>query len=250
VLLGGAAEGNVGGGSVFAVEGGGAGVDGVKFGAGLEEADAAVPAKDAVVIAGGADFFGFGEAAQGFFDERKKNVGRTAGVKLGFRAAFVEKAGVIVSLVRVAERLKDGLDFSVTVGGKADELIGDGQAEHASSELMIGIDDEDIAADGFGFFGFMKVAVELDFGDGFGNTRFGYGFKLVRHGTSCFREARLVSRDPWPVFGNSEPGLTEYQPRSRFRIRRVPQRQEHRLKPVPQLCYLPRTLRKSMVNGS
>jgi hypothetical protein len=51
----------------------------------------------------------------------------------------------------------------------------------------------------------MKVAVELDFGERFGNTRFGYGFKLVRHGTSCFREARLVSRDPCSVI--QSPGL-------------------------------------------
>jgi hypothetical protein len=102
VLLGGAAEGNVDGRSVFAIEGGGAGVDGVKFGAGLEEADAAVPAENAVVIPGGADFFGFGEAAQSFFNERKKNVGRTAGLKLGFGAAFMEKTGVVVSLIGIA----------------------------------------------------------------------------------------------------------------------------------------------------
>ena len=85
---GGAADRDVDGRGVFAVEGGGAGVFGVKFGAGLEEADAAVPAEDAVVIAGGADFFGFGETAEGFFDEREKNVGGAAGVELGFGAAF------------------------------------------------------------------------------------------------------------------------------------------------------------------
>src|SRR5580704_14699718 len=59
----GAADGNVDGGSVFAVEGRGAWMFGVKFGTGFEEANAAIPAEDAVVIAGGTDFFGFGEAA-------------------------------------------------------------------------------------------------------------------------------------------------------------------------------------------
>jgi hypothetical protein len=216
VLLSGAADRDVGGRSVFAVEGGGAGMDGVKFGAGLEEADAAVPAEDTVVISGGADFFGFGEAAQGLFNERKKNVRGTAGVKLGFGAAFVEKAGVIVALVRIAERLKDGLDFGVAVGGKAGELVSDGQAEHAPSELVIGIDNEDIAADGFGFFGLVEVAVELDFGDGFGNACLGNGFELMRHGTSCFRGPQVTQTSVCAT-------------------------------PV---CYLPRTLRKSMVNGS
>jgi hypothetical protein len=74
---------------VFTIERRGAGVFGVKFGTGFEEADAAVPPEDAVVIAGGADFFGFGEAAQGFFDERKKNVRGAARMELGFGAAFL-----------------------------------------------------------------------------------------------------------------------------------------------------------------
>jgi hypothetical protein len=183
-LLGSAAGRDIDGRSVFAVEGGGAGMDGVKFGTGLEEADAAIPAEDAVVIASGAEFFGFGEAAQSLFNEGKKNVRGTSRVKLGFGAAFVEKAGVVAALVRIAERLKDGLDFRIAVGGEAGELVGDGQAEHATSELMIGIDNEDIAADGFRFFGFIEVAVELGFGDSLRNACLGDGFELMRHGTS------------------------------------------------------------------
>src|SRR5580704_679616 len=87
---GGAADGDVDGGSVFAVEGGGAGMFGVKFGAGFEEANAAVPAEDAVVIASGTNFFGFGEATQGFFDERQQNMRGAACMKLGFGAALEE----------------------------------------------------------------------------------------------------------------------------------------------------------------
>jgi hypothetical protein len=120
------ARGNVDGRSVFAFEFSGTRMDGVKFWTGLEEADTTVPAEDAVVIAGGTDFFGFGKAAQSFFDERKKNVSGTAGVKLGFGAALVEKAGVIVAFVGIAERLEDGLDFGVAISGTAGELVGDG----------------------------------------------------------------------------------------------------------------------------
>ena len=113
---------------------------GVKFGAGFEEANAAVPAKDAVVIAGGTDFFGFGETTQGFFDERQQNMGGAAGVELGFGAALEEKARVVIAVVRIAQGLKNGLSFGVAVGGRARELIGDGETEHAPRELMIGID--------------------------------------------------------------------------------------------------------------
>ena len=55
---------------IFAVESRGAGMFDVKFRTGFEQPDAAVPAEDAVVITGGAGFFGFGKAAQGFFDKR------------------------------------------------------------------------------------------------------------------------------------------------------------------------------------
>lgn len=127
-----AAGGDVDGRGVFGVEGGWAGVFGVKFGMGFEEADAAVPAEDAVVIAGGADFFGFGETTEGFFDERKENVGGAAGVELGFGAALLQKASVVVALVGIAEGLEDGVGFGVAVGGGAGELVGDGEAEHAA----------------------------------------------------------------------------------------------------------------------
>src|SRR5207344_2741223 len=113
---------------VFAVEGRGAGMFGVKFGAGLEEADAAVPAEDAVVIAGGTDFFGFGETTQGFFDERQQNMCGAACMKLGLGPSLEEKASVVAALVRIAEGLKNGLSFGVAVGGGAGELISDGEA--------------------------------------------------------------------------------------------------------------------------
>jgi len=149
-------------------------------------ADAAEKKEDAVVIAGGADFFGFGETTQGFFDEREKDVGGAAGVKLGFGAALLQKAGVVVAFVGIAEGLEDGLGFGVAVGGAAGELVGDSEAEHAAGELVVGVNNQYIAADGLGFFGFVEVAVELGFGDGFGDAGFGDGFELVlvRHGAS------------------------------------------------------------------
>ena len=66
---------------------------------GIEEPDAAVPAEDGVVIAGGADFFGLAEALQGALEKRKNHVGRLAVAELRFGAAFVEDAGVIELLV-------------------------------------------------------------------------------------------------------------------------------------------------------
>jgi hypothetical protein len=191
---GAAADWDVDGGSIFALEVGGTRMYGVKFGAGFQEADAAIPAEDAVVIAGGADFFGFGEMVEGFFDKREKDVGGAAGVELGFGAAFLEKAGIVVALVGIVEGLEDGIDFAVAIGGGAGELVGDGEAEHAAGELMIGVDDENIAADGFGFLGFVEVAIELGFGDGLRDACFGDGFELERHGTSVDREVMRQRR--------------------------------------------------------
>ena len=75
--------------------------------------------------------------------------------------------------------MEDGVGFAVAIGSGADELVGDGEAESAASELVIVVDGENIAADGFGFFGFVEVAVELGFGDGFGDAGLGDGFELV-----------------------------------------------------------------------
>ncbi len=157
---------------------------GVEFGVGFEETDAAVPAEDAVVVADGADFFGFGETVESFFDQRKKDVGGTAGAELGFGTALEEEAGVVEALVGIAEGLENRAAFFVAIAGDAQELVGDGEAQHAAGELLLGLDGEDVAADGFGFLGFVEVAVELDFGDGFGNACFGDGLQLMLHGAS------------------------------------------------------------------
>jgi len=52
-------------------------------------------------------------------------------------------------------------------------LVGDGKTEHAASELMFGVNGEDVPADGFSLFGFVEIAVELDLGDGFGDAGLG-----------------------------------------------------------------------------
>ena len=157
---------------------------GMEFGVGFEEADAAVPAEDAVVVAGGTDFFGFGETVEGFFDERKKDVGGAAGAKLGFGAALEEEAGVVETLVGIAQGLENGAAFVVAIAGDTEELVGDGEAQHAAGELLFGFDGEDVAADGLGFLGLVEVAVEFDLGDGFGDACFGDGLQLVFHGAS------------------------------------------------------------------
>jgi len=101
---------------------------GVELGMGFEEADATVPAEDAVVIADGTDFFGFGEILEGFFDEGKKDVGGAAGAELGLRAALEEEAGVVEAFVGIAQGLENGAAFFVTIAGDAEELVGDGEA--------------------------------------------------------------------------------------------------------------------------
>src|SRR2546427_5320396 len=68
-----AARGRADGRGILGVEGRRAAIK-MKIGAAFEEPDATVPAENTVVVAGGADFFRFGEAAHGFFDERQEGV--------------------------------------------------------------------------------------------------------------------------------------------------------------------------------
>ena len=80
----------------------------MKIGAAFEEPDATVPAENAVVIAGGTDFFRFGKAAHGFFDKRQKDVRGIADEELGLGAALIEQAGVVEALVGITQTLKNG----------------------------------------------------------------------------------------------------------------------------------------------
>src|SRR5258707_10864937 len=105
---------------------------------GFEEADAAVPAEDAVVVADGADFFGFGETVEGFFDEGKKNVGRASGEELGFIAECEEESGAIEALVGIAQVLENGAAFFVAIGGDSEKLVGDAEVYHSAQELLVG----------------------------------------------------------------------------------------------------------------
>jgi len=169
----------------------------------LQEADAAVPAEDGVVVFGGTNFFGFGEALQGSFEEREKRVGRLTGAELGFGSTLVEDACVVEALVNVGEFQEDFFGVTVTVGAVARELVGDGKAEEAERELLFRFDGENVAADGFGLFRFVEVAVEFDFGEGFADAGVGDGFEFVVHGglrnghtpTGTFTKSGLKSKE-------------------------------------------------------
>src|SRR5258708_8925350 len=76
----------------------------------------------------------------------------------------------------------------------ANKLVGNGKAEHAASELMLGIDRENIPANGFGFLGLVEITVELDFGKGFRNACFGDGFQWMFHKTSLTGAERRQDR--------------------------------------------------------
>jgi len=72
-----------------------------------------------------------------------------------------------------------------------------------SASCCFGFDGENVAADGFGLFGFVEVAIEFDFGEGFGDADVGDGFELVVHGglrnghtpTGTFTKSRLKSKE-------------------------------------------------------
>ena len=149
---------------------------------GLEEADATVPSEDGVIVACGANFFGFAKTLQCAFEEREKCVWRLTGAELSFGATLVKDACVVEALVNVSEFQEDFFGVTVTVRAAARELVGDGKAEKAERELLFWFDGENVAADGFRFFGLVEVAVEFNFGEGFGDAGVRDGFELVVHG--------------------------------------------------------------------
>src|SRR5260370_10858094 len=127
--------------SIEGVEGGEVGFP-FEFGAALQEADAAIPAKDGVVVAGRMDRLGLGKTMQGALHKREQGVWSTAGAKLGFHTAFVEKAGVVMTLIRIGQALEDFLDFGVAVGAFSGGLVGDGEAGGTQSQRVLGIGGE------------------------------------------------------------------------------------------------------------
>ncbi len=72
--------------------------------------------------------------------------------------------------------MKNGLHLEIAITRGTDELVGDGQAKHAASQLMLRINGEDIPANGFRLLRLVQVAVELDFGNGLGDAGLGDGF--------------------------------------------------------------------------
>src|ERR1700682_376779 len=159
-----AARGRADGRGILGVEGRGAAIK-VKIGAAFQEPDATVPAENTVVIADGADFFGFGETAHGFLDERQKDVRGIANEELRLGAALVKQTRVVETLVGIAQALEEGEHFRITVGGSAEKLIGDGETKHAEGELVVGNKGKNVAADRFGFLRLVNVAIEFGFGD-------------------------------------------------------------------------------------
>src|SRR5712692_7246009 len=175
-----------------------------QIGAAFQQPHATVPAEDGVVVALGAQLLRFREAAQRLLEKRSQRVCEAPGMELRFDAAFVEQTGVVKPLVGVAQGGKNGVGFCVAVGGGAGELVGDGESQHPAGELMVRVRAENVAADGFGFFGLVQIAVEFGLGNRFGDAGFGNGFQLDIHQTP-FRAVEITTITSWmrPAFKES-----------------------------------------------
>ena len=156
-------------------------------------------------------------------------MGRLADAELGFGAAFVEQAAIVVALVRISEALKNFLGFAVTVCGDAEKLVGDGEAEEAQGELVLRLDGENVAADGFRFFRLVERAIERDAGGGLRDGRAGDGFEVVVHyGTLC-----STIRGKWKVGYIGEEDEKKDWPRPFAALRVKRHGEERRVKKRP-----------------
>ena len=97
----------------------------------MEQAHAAVPAQDGVVIARRADLFCCGKALQCPLQQRVNHMRQLPGAKLRLGAPLVQKSRIVRLFVAVGQALEGFLGFAAAVGNTSRELIGDGKAEKA-----------------------------------------------------------------------------------------------------------------------
>src|SRR5262249_14945943 len=94
----------------------------------LQDTDTAVPAKNGIVVVGGADYFGLFEAAHRLFKTGQHSVSHAAGIELRLRFSLVQYPEIIKLLVSISQVAKCRLGLGVTITGIAFELISDRQA--------------------------------------------------------------------------------------------------------------------------
>ena len=100
-----------------------------QLGDALQEAQAAVPAQQRVIIVFGTKLFRFFEALHCLLEAGEQAVREMAGAHLGLSAALEKDSQVIPTLVGVVQLLETLLRFLTMVRRIAGELVGDGQAE-------------------------------------------------------------------------------------------------------------------------
>jgi len=148
----------------------------------MQQAHAAIPAKDGIVVSCWTDFFGLSERAHGMFKERQHSIGRLSCMELRFRTTFVCDPCVVQPLVAVLELLKALFGFADSIGRTTRELICEREPEQPQCELMLWFDRQDVVTDRLCLFRFAEAAIELRFGYGLGDACGGDAFQFVGHG--------------------------------------------------------------------
>src|SRR5205823_5502318 len=85
----------------------------------LEQAHAAVPAKDGIVVSRRTDLFGLCERMQRLFEERQQDMRRLSGIELRLRTPFVHDSCVVEPFVGVSQPLEDLFGFPHAIGRTA-----------------------------------------------------------------------------------------------------------------------------------
>src|ERR1700674_901866 len=101
----------------------------------LQQPCAAVPAKNRIVVARGANLFGFREAAHRFLEERCEGVRRAPHVHLCLGSPFMQETRVIEAFIALDESVEKCFYFSTAIRGVSTELVGDGEAQQGGRPL-------------------------------------------------------------------------------------------------------------------
>jgi hypothetical protein len=168
----------------------------------FEQAEAAIPAEDSIVILGGMNLLRLLEMLHGLLEQADQHLMRPPGSHLSFGSTLINQTGVVVTLVGINQLSKRCLGLGVAVRGLSGKLVGDRQTQHPQRHLVLWFYGQDIVADGFRLFRFVQIPIQGCLGDGFRNAAAGNGFQFQFHRFPLVYDAVRLDQDPCRTFSS------------------------------------------------
>src|SRR5579862_3268782 len=113
---------------------------------GAQQARAAVPTQQSIVVSRRTDLFRILKTAHGALKAGQEAVREMAGAQLGFGPTLIEDSAVVSPFVITGELFKAAFGFPGAVGEGAGELICNGETKQSQRHLVFRINGENVPA--------------------------------------------------------------------------------------------------------